>query len=123
MKPYTVLNDFDGYFLEDSWVLDIEAHPGSLEFRLDLVLTPSHPDYAEPKPDEQHCYRHGKLRFLEVASLMWDNQGAPPAIDASSELDYGNIDTFEWVDSQFLLDGSWGRAHIRAESVRIDLEA
>jgi hypothetical protein len=123
VNPYPELNDFGGYYLEDSWVLDIEAHPGSLGFRLDFVLTPKHPDYTEPKPGEAYCYRRGKLRFLEVKALTWDDQGAPPATDASDELDYGNIDTFEWVDNQFLLAGDWGRLHIFADSVRIELEA
>ncbi|MHB8060036.1 MAG: hypothetical protein ACYDHO_04305 [Gaiellaceae bacterium] len=122
LKPYIELEDFSSYYLEDSWVLGVEAHPGSLEFRLDLVLTPEHAAYAAPRPGEVYCYRHGRLRFLDVKRLIWDDQGAPPAIDASGELDYGNIDSFEWEDGRFILEGGWGKVEIQAGTVQIELE-
>ncbi len=45
MSDYWSILGFEGLYLEDSWVLDITARPGVLEFVVDLVLRESHPRY------------------------------------------------------------------------------
>ena len=48
-------------YLEDSWVLAIQPSSPSLAFDLDVVLTPSHPNYRGARPGEQHDYRRARL--------------------------------------------------------------
>ena len=48
MKPYTELDGFENVYLEESYVLAIEARPGTVSFELEVVLTPEHPEYAPP---------------------------------------------------------------------------
>lgn len=50
-----------GIHLEDSWVLDLTASSTALVFTLDVVLTPAHPDYRPPVPDQARCYRRATL--------------------------------------------------------------
>ncbi|HUP69041.1 MAG TPA: hypothetical protein VM142_04410 [Acidimicrobiales bacterium] len=119
---YTSLPQLSGFLLEESYVLDIEARPSSVSFALDLVLTPEHPHYADPAPGEQHCFRRGHIEFLGVRRLLWTAQGAPPARDASGEVDYGNIDSFNFSDLGYELEGSWGRMELQVDEVRAVLE-
>ena len=70
MQDYAELAGFSSYYLEDSWVLDIEAHPGTLIVRLESVLLPEHPAYAPP-PTDAYCYRIGTIRFEGIEHLSW----------------------------------------------------
>lgn len=122
MRPYTEIHALAPFLLEESYVLDIEAHPSSISFKMDLVLTPDHPSYAAPVPGEQHCYRRGTICFRNVERLLWVNQGAPPARDATGELDFGGVDQFEFDELGFLIEGSWGRIELRASEVDAALD-
>jgi hypothetical protein len=117
MRGYTDLPGLAEVVLEESFVLGIEARPGVVVFEIDFVLTPRHPDYAPPSSSERECFRPGTLRFVDVRRLVWDEQGRRPATDASGEIDYGHIDSFEWDDGRFVLEGDWGRADVAADRV------
>ncbi|WP_205697917.1 hypothetical protein [Conexibacter sp. SYSU D00693] len=121
MKPYTAIADLAGFLLEDSYVLDIHATPGQLDFRTDFVLTPEHGAYRGPRSGEQHDYRRGCLSFLQVTHLTWAEQGLPPAVDARGEKDYGTFDSFEWADHRYVVVGSFGSIDVRAGIVRAQL--
>jgi len=121
MQPYTDLAELAGVFLEESYVLDIEARPGRVKFDLDFVLTPEHPNYTAPAVGEQFCFRRGSLEFEGVRRLIWSDQGAPPARDATGEIDFGNIDSLTFDEVGFVLEGSWGRMELRAASVSATL--
>ena len=121
MRPYTEIPGLAGLLLEESYVIDIEAHPGRIVFAMDLVLTVDHPEYRDPLPGEQYCYRSGELRFHGVSRATWGGQGQPPAKDSSGEIDYGNIDTFEWDPAGVVLEGGWGRMEVVATVVDVVL--
>lgn len=123
MRPYRELAALRGVYLEESYVLDIEAHPASLVVVLDLVLTVEHLDYRDPIDGEQYCYRRGSLTFGGISECRWSEQGRPPAVDATGERDYGNIDTFEWDNGRYILEGDWGHLDIRADQVELVLAA
>jgi hypothetical protein len=40
VKPYTELDGFENVYLEESYVLAIEARPGTVSFELEVVSTP-----------------------------------------------------------------------------------
>jgi hypothetical protein len=122
MENYTSIPVLRDLFLEESWVLGIEAHPGSLTFALDLVLTEEHSLYHLPLPGEQFCYRKGVLEFREVTQLAWANQGAPPARDASGQLDFENIDGMVSSGNVYRLEGSWGEIEVVAHALTVTFE-
>ena len=121
VKPYTELDGFENVYLEESYVLAIEARPGTVSFELEVVLTPEHPEYAPPPLGIFACYREGRLDFEGVTYLEWSGQGSPPISDPSGKPDYGQIDAFGWDQSMFELEGEWGAMKISAASVRIAL--
>jgi hypothetical protein len=121
MRPYTDLRDLGEIVLEESYVLGLKAEPGEITLEMDFVLTPKHPAYVTPPPSESECFRRGTLRFARVRRLTWVGQGAPPAVDASGEQDYGHVDSFEWEEAQFVICGDWGRLDVEADGVHVSL--
>jgi hypothetical protein len=119
---YEELPGFEHFVLEESFVLDVTVTPGSVCFRLEVVLTPTHPEYVAPGPDSYLCYRNGRLEFEGVTEIEWTGQGAPPASDASGEVDYGHIDTMEWDAGLYELQGDWGAMRIWAKAARVMLD-
>lgn len=122
-NPYTDVIGLEHVSLEDSYVLDIEAHPGTLIFKLDLVLTPEHALYTPPKPQELYCYRRGELPFESVKRISWDNSGLKPATDATGEVDYGNIDSYQVEGGRHVLSGGWGTIELDCQGVRLLITA
>ena len=104
-------------------MLGIRATPGEVTFDVDLVLTPEHPAYTPPPPNETECGRVGRVRFVEVHELVWGGQGAAPATDASGERDFGHIDSLEWDGGTFRLEGDWGRMEVSAARAHVEVNA
>jgi hypothetical protein len=122
MRSYVEIDALRDVVLEESFVLNLRAEPGSLEFEAEFVLGEKHPDYRVPAADESDCFVRGTLRFRGVRSLNWEDQGAPPATDASGEIDYGHIDDLRWDDDLFELEGDWGRMRVVASVVDLELQ-
>lgn len=121
MRAYTELPELAEIVLEESFVLGVEARPGAVVFDIEFVLTPRHPEYAPPSSSERECFRRGTLSFVGVRRLEWNEQGLPPATDATGEIDYGHIDSFEWDEARFVLAGDWGRADLEAAGIETTL--
>lgn len=68
-------------------------------------------------PGEQYCYRWGRILFTGVTALRWDDQGGPTAVDASGELDYGSVDTFDHDGKLHALTGDFGRVAVAAHEL------
>lgn len=114
VRPYTDLPGFEAVVLEESYVLAIQASPGEVTFEVELALTAEHRSYVPPRPDETECFRRGQIRFIGVRQLVWRDQGAPPAVDSSGDIDFGHIDSLEWDNHTFVLAGDWGRMELSA---------
>jgi hypothetical protein len=86
---------------------------------------PEHTEYHPAKAGEQHCYRAGILTVSSSRPISFEGSKAPPAIDASGQLDYGNIDTFTCIDwdgtAAWELTGDWGRAIVKQPTVVLTL--
>lgn len=121
MKPYTDIPGFGDLVLEESFVLGVCATPTRVTIDVELALTPDHPAYVPPPPDENEAYRRGQIRFLGVRRLAWEDQGARPATDATGEIDYGHIDGLRWDGETFELEGDWGRMSLEADSAEVDV--
>ncbi|MEW2146898.1 hypothetical protein AB0869_29225 [Micromonospora vinacea] len=121
MTDYGHIDSLHLYYLEDSWVLDILAMPGTLTMTLDVVLLPEHPDCGAPLPGERYCYRRGELKFEGVTSLHWTEQGLPPAKDASGGRDYGGIDSLAFDQGVYSIAGDFGKIVMHAELIQMQL--
>ena len=107
VRSYDELPGFEDVYLEDSWVLGVVESADGLRLDLDLVLREQHPKRTPPKPDEMHCYVSAAVVFASPRHVEWTKQPDRPAGDASGELDWGNIDSFEWDGSSHALEGGW----------------
>jgi hypothetical protein len=122
MRAYTEIADLEHFVLEESWVLAIEASPGHLVLRVDLVLDKDHPDLEPAAAGETHYSRPGLMVFDDVADLSWTNQPSRPAVDANGEEDWGHIDSMLWDKNHYEFSGDFGRLSISAGEVRCRLE-
>lgn len=111
MQYHEAFSDLADVYLEDSWVLELAPSDDGLALRIDAVLTPEHSRYEPPKQGEQHCYKRGWLSVL-AESIEIALSGRPPAIDATGEADFGNLDAFAFdpTDERWKLEGEWGDA-------------
>lgn len=105
--------------LSESYVLRWLSDGRAVVFDLDIALFPEHPRYSSPLPEEWTCYRAGQLIFNDCTSVIGlkEMTSVTPAVDASGEVDYGHIDTFEIVNqSSYALAGEFGHVLICAAS-------
>ncbi len=102
-----------GVYLPDSWVLSVESEDVSLTLVLNAVLEESHPRfYWPPKPGEQHAY--ARVRWRIAGGVRWiDGPHLDrPALDASGEHDFGNVDAWWSQGTTDYLEGEFGTVAI-----------
>ena len=121
MTDYWSIPALENVYLEDSWVLSISAQPGSLVPAVDMVLREHHAAYRTPAAGEQYCYRRGILRFDGVTTLSWSGQGAPPAVEATGQPDFGSFDQFEVDGARYRLSGDFGLITVDADMPTLEL--
>ncbi|MEU5257346.1 hypothetical protein [Amycolatopsis sp. NPDC021455] len=114
MTNYTDFPDLANVYLEDSFVLAIDETPTALSFRLEAVLTPAHPRYHAPRPDEAHCYADAVLTITDATKIEWIIRSSQPSRDATGEEDLGNIDSLQHHADHYEIAGDWG--HVRVYS-------
>lgn len=114
MRPYPELPGLEALYLEDSHVLGVREAPCEVRFELEAVLTEHHLKWSPPKPGEQYAYLRVDLVFPNPRRIEWLEKAMRPITGPSGEVDYGNIDTFEWQTRFYDLQGEWG--HVRIES-------
>jgi hypothetical protein len=119
-RRYSELPGLDGYFFEDSWVLDIAVTDRTAVVLVEAVLTPEHPNFGPPRPGEQHRYERIELRFTDADAVRFEASFAPPAVGATGETDLGNIDMFGvGEEGAFLLEGAWGVLELDGASLKV----
>jgi len=119
---YDQLPPLSAVYLEDSYVLGVSTDDKSVQFDLDLVLTPEHPAYSEPRPGEQYCYRRAKVTIVSARSVRWIRQTMRPFRDATGEADYGSIDAWSLDGDISHIEGDWGELEVAGGAVRVLLE-
>jgi hypothetical protein len=100
----------------------VVAEPGTLTFKMELVLREGHPDYHPPKLGEQYCYRSGLLIFRQVTSLSWVGPSVRPAVDATGEKDYGSVDELRVEAGGYRLIGDFGDIRVISASPEVLLD-
>ena len=109
---YWQLPGFENIYLEDSYVLSINANTISIQILLEAVLTENHPLYTPALSGEQYCYRQMTVNFPhpQTYDLVLNNISA--IADPDGSVDYGNIDEFFRADDKYYLRGEWGKLTI-----------
>jgi hypothetical protein len=116
---HRVVPELTEVYLEDSYVLALRASANSLEFDVDLVLTPKHPEYRAPRPDEQHCFRRARITIDDAKSVHWVNVNMRPGKDATGEVDFGSIDVWSVNDGLSHIEGNWGDVDVEGGRVQL----
>ncbi|MCA1702135.1 MAG: hypothetical protein LC808_02240 [Actinobacteria bacterium] len=111
-QDYSAVRDLAGIYLEDSYVLDIVEELPWFKFKIEAVLTPNHPHYRAPGPDEQYCYATGWLVFADISHVEWERKSLRKYIDAEGEEDMGNIDFLRHYSDHWYGGGDWGEVRM-----------
>lgn len=119
MSNYSDWTDFGQVYLEDSYVLDIKESGDDLAITMEIVLTEDHPKYQDPFENEVYCYAKAKILFPEMRSIRWIRRNRQPAIDASGDKDFGNIDSFVQENDSYRLSGDWGEVVVESNPVEL----
>jgi hypothetical protein len=93
-QKHSNLPNFEKLYLEDSYVIEITNKKSEIIFLIDLVLNEQLSQYPCPLPNEQHCYKRGEIRFLNVSRIIEFTRTNIVFTDANHEADMGNIDSF-----------------------------
>ena len=94
--------------LSDSWVIAIETEPTFVSFLLDACLAPEHPHYSPPASGQHRA--SARLRWRLTGQVHW-NEGPNlerVALDASTDVGYGTIDSWIGLGDNEMLEGAWG---------------
>lgn len=111
-----------GVGVSDSYVLSWSTEGESLLIDADLLLTPDHPAYEEPRPSEKQCYRPAFIEFPWCTKIS-TGERAGPAMDMLSALGVGKISSLSAAgDGGWQLTGEFGAVLIVAEAPMVRLK-
>ena len=116
---YWQLPGFENIYLEDSYVLSINANTISIQILLEAVLTENHPLYTPALSGEQYCYRQMTVKFPHPQTYDLVVNNISPIADPDGSVDYGNIDDFFMADDKYYLRGEWGELTIVSDPPRL----
>ncbi len=108
---------------ESSYVLALTVLPYTLTLRMDFALTPEHPLYTPPNPNEQECYVRGTISITGFERLTWETTGILPSRDAEGESDHGNLDEFTREHGRWTLACDAGVIKVVGGTLSISLDA
>ena len=117
----TYLPEFQGAYLEDSYLLGVLAEGCDRRLKMLFALTTDHPAYEKPTAGEAHCYREGYILIRRPASI--DMQPGQPTIltDIDGSLDFGGIELHQQSAGAFRVVTEWFRASFISENVSVHM--
>jgi len=117
----TYLSEYQGTYLEDSYLLGVLAEGCDLRLKMLFALTTDHPAYEKPKAGEAHCYREGYILIRRPASIEM-HPGRPTILtDPDGSLDFGSIELHQQDAGAFRVVTEWFRASFTTEKVSVHL--
>ena len=115
-------NPLAGIDVAESFVLSWSTEGESLLIDADLLLTPGHPAYEEPRPSEKHCYRPAYVEFPWCTGIRTGDRDTPAAVAVAS-LQGGKISALRAAgDGSWELNGEFGAVIILAEAPMVRLK-
>lgn len=101
------LPEYEGVYLEDSYILGLVAEGNNLRLPMEFALTIDHPHYAAPIAGEAHCFRKGSILIEEPKIMEW-NAGTPSlARDAAGIFDFGRLELYRAGPTLFRVHTEW----------------
>jgi len=108
---------FRDILLTETYVFDVEVHPGRATFTVDFVLATTHPLYAGAAPGEAFDYRRGRITFDDVLAFRWESAGGRLTVDPDGSSDWDTFDRVEWDGLRWDLRGQFGSITLTAGAV------
>ncbi len=119
------LPEFAGLDLCQSYILSWHVEGGALIVDVDLLLTPEHPRYETPRPNEKICIRPAKLEFQYCDSIRIDGKRFDKSLaETVARLSPGAIAGFKRLQGgPFEISGAFGTVLIDAERPLVHLRS
>lgn len=117
------LPEFGGTYLEDSYFMGIVCEGADLHIEVLFALTVDHPEYAQPQPGEQHCYRRGRL-VLSRPSALRVKPAQRPGIMSDPDgrmLDLGSIELHRMTSGGIMIVTEWFEITAEVTTLTIQL--
>lgn len=116
------LAEFEGTYLEDSYLVGIVAEGQDLRLLMLFALTLEHAAYAAPLPDEAHCFRKGYILIEQPEFIEW-HPGTPKlSCDAEGTLDLGSLELYRQGADLFRFHTEWFNTTVDARQVSLLLD-
>ena len=116
------LPEFGGTYLEDSYFMGMVCDGSDLHLEVLFALTTDHPQYAPPRPGEQHCYRRGQLLLSGPSAIKAKPQHIPSIMtDPDGRLDLGSIELHRTPSGAIIIVTEWFELTAKVTSLTIQL--
>lgn len=116
------LPEFQGAYLEDSYLTGVVAEGRNLRLKMLFALTVDHSAYSPPVPGEAHCFRDGSILIEQPTIVEWHPGKPMLGTDAEDTLDFGMIQLFRSGPARFRFLTDWFDATVDAPRVSLSLE-
>jgi hypothetical protein len=113
------LAEFEGAYLEDSYLIGIVAEGRNLRLKMLLALTADHAAYAPPVPGEAHCFREGSILIERPKVIEWHPGKPMLSRDAEDTLDLGSLEIYRRGPTLFRFRTDWFDATVDAPQVSL----
>ncbi len=114
-QDYWELKGFSNLYLEDSYVEEITLG-STITFKMTVALKESHELYIVPNMEEQYCYKNLLICFSNVKAYKFNSDKVFITSDQNNEKDIGNIDSFQFINGKYYLEGNWGNLIVFSEN-------
>lgn len=117
------LREFAGVDLTESFVLSWSAEAETLLIDADVLLTPEHTFYEQPRPAEKVCIRPAIIEF-PYCQLLRLNQGEAGSVaEVAATIGHGAIKGLRRLgDGRYEIQGDFGTVSIEAERPLLKLK-
>jgi hypothetical protein len=113
------LVDFEGAYLEDSYLMGIVAEGKNLRLKMLLALTSDHAAYARPLPGEARCFREGSILIERPKVVEWHPGRPMLSQDAEDTLDFGSVEISRCGPTLFRFRTEWFDTTVDAPQVSL----
>lgn len=116
------LAEFEGAYLEDSYLVGIIAEGRNLRLKMLFALTTDHPAYTPPLPGEAHCFREGSILIERPKVVEWLAGKPMLSTDAEDTFDLGNVQLFRDGPTMFRFITEWFETTVDAPRISLAVE-
>lgn len=116
------LAEFEGAYLEDSYLTGIVAEGQNLRLKMLFALTIDHAAYAPPMPGEAHCFREGSILIERPKVVEWHSGKPMLSRDAENTLDFGSLELFRGGSNVFRFLTAWFDTTVDAPNVSLIID-